>query len=142
MAANLSLVASSAPLKDWLLPKDSKILSPVLLNFLVSTKSQLTMSASQPAETLTSRRCCSPPWAPSRLSHSADSGACSPPMSECSMAGTWRDWKALETSQSTPLPGFSSPISTIPDLDYSKRPYFNHHRPCPLKEYYHNQPRP
>lgn len=80
------------------------------------------MSASQPPEALTSGRCHSPPRAPSLASHSADPVACPPPMSDCSTADTWCDWKALGMSQSTPLPGFPSPIPTIPGLDHSKRP--------------------
>ncbi|XP_026639475.1 uncharacterized protein LOC113457152 isoform X2 [Microtus ochrogaster] len=121
MAANLSLLASSALLKEHLLPKDSKILSPVLLNSSVSMESQSTMSASQPAEILTSGSCHSLPWASSLASHSADPAAFSS-MTDCSTAATRCDWKALETSQRTPLPGFPSPILTIPGLDYSKTP--------------------
>ncbi|XP_059100380.1 spermatogenesis-associated protein 31E1-like [Peromyscus eremicus] len=89
VATNLSLEASSTSLKEYLLPKDSKILSHVLMNSSASIKSQLSVSASQPPETLTHGRRHSPPQAPSHHSHAPDPVAYSPSMPDPRMKAPW-----------------------------------------------------
>ncbi|XP_037067513.1 spermatogenesis-associated protein 31E1-like [Peromyscus leucopus] len=89
MATNLSPEASSTPLKEHLLPKDSKNLSHVLMNSSASIKSQLSVSASHLPETLTHGRRHSPPWVPSYPSHPPDPVACSPSMPDSSMKAPW-----------------------------------------------------
>ncbi|XP_051057146.1 spermatogenesis-associated protein 31E1-like [Phodopus roborovskii] len=121
VATNLSLAASSSPLKEHLLPKDSRIMSPVLLNGPASIESQWPGSASQPPETLTPGRCCSPPLAPSHPSHSPDPGAYTPSMPYPRMVGLQCDPTALETPQSTPLPDLPSPMPMTSVLNYSRR---------------------
>ncbi|XP_051057145.1 spermatogenesis-associated protein 31A3-like [Phodopus roborovskii] len=120
VASNLSLAASSAPLKEHLLPKDSRM-SPVLLNGPASIESQWPGSASQPPETLTPGRCCSPPLAPSHPSHSPDPGAYTPSMPYPRMVGLQCDPTALETPQSMPLPDLPSPMPMSSVLNYSRR---------------------
>ncbi|ERE80699.1 protein CTLA-2-beta-like protein [Cricetulus griseus] len=103
--SNLSLVSSSAPLKEQLLPKDSKALSPVLLNSSsVSIESQSSVAASQPPETLTPGRPHSPQQAPSSPSHPPDPVTYPPSVPDPSTVVVQCVCKALGTSQSTPLP--------------------------------------
>ncbi|MEJ1288595.1 hypothetical protein NN561_019628 [Cricetulus griseus] len=119
---DLSLADSFAPLKEHLLPKDSKILSPVLLNALASIESQLSRRASQPPETLTPGRCCSPPRAHAQTSHPPDPVVYSPSLPNSRMEALKCDRKALGTPQSTPLPGLPSPIPNTLGLIHAKRP--------------------
>ncbi|XP_037061616.1 spermatogenesis-associated protein 31E1-like [Peromyscus leucopus] len=116
VATSLSLAVSSAPLKD------SKILSPVLLDSSASIESQFSGSASQPPETLTPGRRYSPPLASSHPSHPPDPVACPLPMPNPSTKAPWCDWKTLGTSQSTPLPGLPSPILITAGLDHARKP--------------------
>ncbi|XP_037061617.1 spermatogenesis-associated protein 31E1-like [Peromyscus leucopus] len=116
VATSLSLAVSSAPLKD------SKILSPVLLDSSASTESQFSGSASQPPETLTPGRRYSPPLASSHPSHPPDPVACPPPMPDPSTKAPWCDCKTLGTSQGTLLPGLPSSVPTTTGLDHSRKP--------------------
>nr|XP_048317106.1 uncharacterized protein LOC125417580 [Myodes glareolus] len=130
-----SLETSSASCNEHLLLKDSKPLSPVMLNSS-PMESQSSESASWPPETLTTGRHLSQSQqrVSSYPSDPLDPVACSPPMTDPSAATLHVERKMLETSQRPTLPGLPSPIpttaginlsrrptSTIPDLNYSSR---------------------
>nr|XP_048303817.1 spermatogenesis-associated protein 31-like [Myodes glareolus] len=121
VATNSSLETSSAPHNEHLLLQVSKPLSPVLLNSS-PVESQPSVNT-WPPETLTTGRRHSPPQrAPSYPSLPLDPVTCPPPMPEPSMVSPQFNWKILATSQSTPRSGLSSPMSTTPGLNLSRRP--------------------
>ena len=118
VATNSSLETSSARRNEHLLLQDSKLLSPVLLNFS-PIESQSSVSASWPPENLTPGRRRSPPQqqATSYPSHPLDPVACPPPMPDPNMAAPqfagkyWRPHRAYLDH------GLSSPMSTILGLN-------------------------
>ncbi|XP_051031272.1 spermatogenesis-associated protein 31-like [Phodopus roborovskii] len=123
--ATKPLVASSAPLQEHLMPQNSKILSPVLLDSSASTESQLSMSDSQAPETLTPGRHHSPPpppGLPSLPSHPPDPVARPPCTPDASTMSPQCEGKAQWNSQSIPLPDLPSPTPTPLGLDQSHVP--------------------
>ncbi|KAM7322535.1 hypothetical protein ACRRTK_018040 [Alexandromys fortis] len=123
VAIKSSLETSSVPSKEHLLLKDSKPLSPVLLNSS-PIESQSSVSRSSPPENLTTGRCHSLPQqrAPSYPSHPRDPVACPPSMPDPSMTTTNFERKILATSRSHILPGLTSPMPTTPGTNLSRRP--------------------
>ena len=115
VATMSSLETSSAPCNEYLLLKDSKPSSPVLLNSS-PIESQTSEYTSWPPETLTTGRWHSPPqqWAPSYPPQPLDPMAYPPPMPDLGMAVT--------SQSSQTLPGLPSPMPGTPGINVSRRP--------------------